>query len=141
MDGLRTLHAHDPVMFSTPILADRFRISPEAVRRILKSKWVPDVKRKAKMMQAERETSQQLLERREAAKRQKKEKLRSFYMDEESDRLFSGGSEAPQGDSGVPDESSARDEAEVDFQDDVDPRHEFDDPMSRKKKSVPIHYR
>lgn len=36
MDGLRMLHAHDPEVFSTPVLANKFQISPEAVRRILK---------------------------------------------------------------------------------------------------------
>lgn len=48
MDGLRELHKIDPEKFSTPILADRFRISPEAVRRILKSKWEPSSERRAK---------------------------------------------------------------------------------------------
>ncbi|EJC99210.1 uncharacterized protein FOMMEDRAFT_34509, partial [Fomitiporia mediterranea MF3/22] len=41
MEGVRALHQHDPKTFSTPVLAERFRISPEAVRRILKSKWTP----------------------------------------------------------------------------------------------------
>jgi hypothetical protein len=41
MEGLRTLHAHNPGMFTTPVLADKFRLSPEAVRRILKSRWEP----------------------------------------------------------------------------------------------------
>ncbi|EDR08216.1 uncharacterized protein LACBIDRAFT_148118, partial [Laccaria bicolor S238N-H82] len=41
MDGLRQLHHHDPEKFTTPLLAEKFRISPEAVRRILKSKWEP----------------------------------------------------------------------------------------------------
>ncbi|KNZ59522.1 uncharacterized protein VP01_1711g5 [Puccinia sorghi] len=39
---LRTLHRTDPHQFSLPVLADKFKISPEAVRRILKSKWEPD---------------------------------------------------------------------------------------------------
>ncbi|KAJ6543815.1 hypothetical protein B0H10DRAFT_1668915, partial [Mycena sp. CBHHK59/15] len=41
MDGLRRLHAANPDTFSTPALAARFRISPEAVRRILRSAWAP----------------------------------------------------------------------------------------------------
>ncbi|KZT65299.1 hypothetical protein DAEQUDRAFT_643870, partial [Daedalea quercina L-15889] len=41
MDALRALHATDPEVFTTPLLASKFRISPEAVRRILKSKWEP----------------------------------------------------------------------------------------------------
>lgn len=39
MDGIRNLHAQDPVKYSTPILAEQFKVSPEAIRRILKSKW------------------------------------------------------------------------------------------------------
>ncbi|KDQ58615.1 hypothetical protein JAAARDRAFT_104693, partial [Jaapia argillacea MUCL 33604] len=41
MDGLRALHYHDPEQFTTPVLAEKFRVSPEAVRRILRSKWEP----------------------------------------------------------------------------------------------------
>ena len=39
MDGVRQLHKSDPVKFSTPVLAEHFKVSPEAIRRILKSKW------------------------------------------------------------------------------------------------------
>lgn len=39
--GIRALHAKSPETFSTAILADHFKITPEAVRRILKSKWQP----------------------------------------------------------------------------------------------------
>ena len=39
MDGVRQLHKSDPVRFSTPVLAEHFKVSPEAIRRILKSKW------------------------------------------------------------------------------------------------------
>lgn len=41
LDGIRTLHAQYPDKFTTSILADQFQISPEAIRRILKSKWRP----------------------------------------------------------------------------------------------------
>lgn len=41
LDGIRTLHAQYPDKFTTPILADQFKISAEAIRRILKSKWRP----------------------------------------------------------------------------------------------------
>jgi hypothetical protein len=41
MDGVRALHAHDPAQFSTPALAARFKVSAEAVRRILRSRWAP----------------------------------------------------------------------------------------------------
>lgn len=39
MNTIRRLHALDSVQFSTPNLADQFKISAEAVRRILKSKF------------------------------------------------------------------------------------------------------
>ncbi|KIW78942.1 hypothetical protein Z517_08781 [Fonsecaea pedrosoi CBS 271.37] len=41
MDGIRTLHEEDPERWSTPLLAQHFKVSPEAIRRILKSKWRP----------------------------------------------------------------------------------------------------
>jgi len=41
LEGIRTLHAQHPEEFTTPVLAEHFKISPEAVRRILKSKWRP----------------------------------------------------------------------------------------------------
>ncbi|OQV06678.1 hypothetical protein CLAIMM_11219 [Cladophialophora immunda] len=41
MDGIRALHEEDPDRWSTPLLAEHFQVSPEAIRRILKSKWRP----------------------------------------------------------------------------------------------------
>ncbi|OAP58008.1 hypothetical protein AYL99_07098 [Fonsecaea erecta] len=41
MEGIRTLHEEDPDRWSTPLLAEHFKVSPEAIRRILKSKWRP----------------------------------------------------------------------------------------------------
>lgn len=41
LEGIRSLHASDPVKFATPVLADQFKVSPEVIRRILKSKWRP----------------------------------------------------------------------------------------------------
>ena len=35
------LHAVAPAQFTTPVLAERFKVSPEVIRRILKSKWRP----------------------------------------------------------------------------------------------------
>ncbi|KAH9031628.1 hypothetical protein EDB85DRAFT_1958610 [Lactarius pseudohatsudake] len=54
MDGLRALHAHDPDTFPTPVLAEKFRISPEAVRRILKSKWEPTKEQRDRFLERER---------------------------------------------------------------------------------------
>ena len=39
MEVIRSLHEGDPEKYTTPVLANQFEISPEAIRRILKSKW------------------------------------------------------------------------------------------------------
>lgn len=41
LDGIRALHAQYPDKYTTPVLADQFKVSPEAIRRILKSRWRP----------------------------------------------------------------------------------------------------
>jgi hypothetical protein len=41
LEGIRTMYASDPERFNTPVLAEYFKVSPEAIRRILKSKWQP----------------------------------------------------------------------------------------------------
>jgi hypothetical protein len=41
LDGIRHLHAKAPEQFTTAVLAQEFEMSPEAIRRILKSKWRP----------------------------------------------------------------------------------------------------
>lgn len=41
LDGIRHLHAKAPEQFTTAVLAEEFEMSPEAIRRILKSKWRP----------------------------------------------------------------------------------------------------
>jgi hypothetical protein len=40
--GIRALHAQMPQEFTTSALAARFEVSPEAIRRILRSKWSPN---------------------------------------------------------------------------------------------------
>ncbi|KAL5522757.1 hypothetical protein ACEPAG_8775 [Sanghuangporus baumii] len=72
MEGLRTLHRHDPETFSTPVLAERFRISPEAVRRILKSKWSPNKEEKANKLERERERKQEYIAKRIEREREDK---------------------------------------------------------------------
>lgn len=42
LDGIRALHAQFPDKYTTPMLAEQFQVSPEAIRRILKSKWRPN---------------------------------------------------------------------------------------------------
>ncbi|CZS98460.1 hypothetical protein WAI453_005795 [Rhynchosporium graminicola] len=40
--GIRALHAQMPERYTTWALSQEFKVSPEAIRRILKSKWRPD---------------------------------------------------------------------------------------------------
>ncbi|KAK4644937.1 Required for respiratory growth protein 9 mitochondrial [Podospora bellae-mahoneyi] len=40
--GIRALHKQFPEQYNTATLAKKFEVSPEAIRRILKSKWTPD---------------------------------------------------------------------------------------------------
>lgn len=42
LEGIRAMNAQYPDHFTTPVLAAHFKVSPEAIRRILKSKWRPD---------------------------------------------------------------------------------------------------
>ena len=69
MDGLRVLHMHDPETFSTPMLAERFRVSPEAVRRILRSKWEPSPDQRARLLRRELREKQSWIEAKRAAER------------------------------------------------------------------------
>ncbi len=39
LEGIRALNSQDPEKYTTPMLAEQFEVSPEAIRRILKSKW------------------------------------------------------------------------------------------------------
>lgn len=39
--GIRAIHAQFPEQYTTSLLAEKFEISPEAIRRILKSRWTP----------------------------------------------------------------------------------------------------
>lgn len=41
MNGIRALRASDPAAYTTAKLAEHFEITPEAIRRILRSKWRP----------------------------------------------------------------------------------------------------
>ena len=78
MDGVRTLHAEDPVQFSTAALAKRFSVSPESIRRILKSRWQPS--------DAERVD-------RELRWKKRGERLREMMMARDSSTRDEGGTE------------------------------------------------
>lgn len=41
LEGIRALHKQYPQEFTTPVLAQQFAVSPEAIRRILRAKWTP----------------------------------------------------------------------------------------------------
>ena len=41
ISGIKALHASDPASYSTATLSQHFEVSPEAIRRILRSKWRP----------------------------------------------------------------------------------------------------
>ncbi|KAJ7741418.1 hypothetical protein DFH07DRAFT_751137 [Mycena maculata] len=69
MHGLRALHALDPAAFPTPVLAARFKISPEAVRRILKGRWEPDRERKVELVKRDKEKRAEFLSLRKLRER------------------------------------------------------------------------
>ena len=48
LEGIRMLHSQSPDKYTTPVLADYFQVSPEVIRRILKSKWRPNEEEEAK---------------------------------------------------------------------------------------------
>lgn len=56
MEGIRLLHRDFPDTFTTQRLGEEFQIGPEAVRRILKSKWVPSTTKRRPKSQAWRKT-------------------------------------------------------------------------------------
>lgn len=76
MEALRSLHALDKEMFTTPVLANKFKISPEAVRRILRSKWEPSKEKRAKLAGRERrDREERILRSRIEEKRQENQIL------------------------------------------------------------------
>lgn len=90
MDGLRLLHSENPEIFTTPILADKFRISAEAVRRILKSKWEPTRERKIKLAAREKREAQERISSEKVLEAQTKvEALKEKWVaDEEYSQLY-----------------------------------------------------
>ncbi|KAF8137506.1 hypothetical protein EV363DRAFT_1155804 [Boletus edulis] len=75
MDGLRSLHAFDKDTFSCAVLADKFKISPEAVRRILRSKWEPSREKRGRLAERERRSREEWI-----AKRRQEEKDRAAQI-------------------------------------------------------------
>jgi len=60
MDSLRQLHRANPEQFNVAMLSQQFKISPEAVRRILKSRWEPTYEERTKLAIKERQHKQAL---------------------------------------------------------------------------------
>ncbi|KAG6820269.1 hypothetical protein H0H93_003099 [Arthromyces matolae] len=81
MQGIRQMHRLEPEKFSTPVLAEKFKISPEAVRRILKSKWEPSREKRVKIAERERNEKMEYLSSRRIAERTEARTLReSAYV-------------------------------------------------------------
>jgi hypothetical protein len=76
MDGLRAIHMYDKNTFSTPVLAEKFKISPEAVRRILRSKWEPSREQRARFAERERRSRDE--RKMQSRLEEKKQKMELF---------------------------------------------------------------
>lgn len=81
MDILRQLHHTEPETFSTPVLAERFKISPEAVRRILKSRWEPSAEKRTALIVKERKRQEEMRQKVKAELHSKK-KMQSMNVEE-----------------------------------------------------------
>ncbi|KXT12772.1 hypothetical protein AC579_664 [Pseudocercospora musae] len=51
LEGIRALHASDPATYTTAVIAANFEVSPESIRRVLKSKWKPSEEQRAARME------------------------------------------------------------------------------------------
>jgi len=47
LEGIRAIHAQFPEQYTTSVLAAKFAVSPEVIRRILKSRWTPSEEEEA----------------------------------------------------------------------------------------------
>lgn len=74
MDDIRSLHALDPQRYTTEALSEQYKISPEAVRRILRSRWAPNERRREEIE--------------EKQEREKMEKIRAFREMREKRKAF-----------------------------------------------------
>jgi hypothetical protein len=50
LEGIRALHVSNPTVYNIDMLREHFQISPEAIRRVLKSKWKPSAEEIEKRM-------------------------------------------------------------------------------------------
>ena len=65
MQGIKSLHARDP-SYDVPHLASLFKVSPDAIRRILRSKWVPTVEENQRREERWRARGEQITEERKS---------------------------------------------------------------------------
>ncbi|KAI0763124.1 hypothetical protein BD413DRAFT_484514 [Trametes elegans] len=79
MDSMRHLHQLDPQRFALPVLAEKFRISKEAVRRILKSKWEPTREQRAWLAARERKAREEWKRQQRQGEREKHERMQEEY--------------------------------------------------------------
>jgi hypothetical protein len=70
MDSLRQLHRANSSHFNVTMLSQQFKISPEAVRRILKSHWEPTYEQRTAMAIKERQHKQALNKERVSKQRE-----------------------------------------------------------------------
>ncbi|KDR80097.1 hypothetical protein GALMADRAFT_242324 [Galerina marginata CBS 339.88] len=99
MDALRHLNRIEPETCTTAVLADKFKISPEAVRRILKSKWEPSADKRTRLAIKEREQKQVLLKERMAREQEETANLQELQKMLRRDRYINR-----KGDSDPPDQ-------------------------------------
>ncbi|KAJ7126066.1 hypothetical protein C8R44DRAFT_119314 [Mycena epipterygia] len=101
MDGLRQLHRVNPETFSTPVLAERFKISPEAVRRILKSRWTPPADRRTKLLKREAKAREAYLSLSALRERMETRRVLESKSDMRAAKTMDWGQEDEDGDGGV----------------------------------------
>ena len=81
MDALRDLHTADPMSFTTEVLADKFQVSPEAVRRILRSRWAPSDERRQHLLVREKKIRDEAIARRQAREQEDIEEIEKEMRD------------------------------------------------------------
>ncbi|KAF8842870.1 hypothetical protein BDN67DRAFT_964998 [Paxillus ammoniavirescens] len=92
MDGLRSLHTFDNETFSCAVLAEKFKISPEAVRRILRSKWEPSREQRARLAERERRSREEWIAKNRLEENKKKVQVLLEARQNENENSVGGSS-------------------------------------------------
>lgn len=82
MSLMRTMYQADPVKYSTPVLAEAFKIGPEAVRRILRSKFVLSEEEARKRDERRGKTAREHRTQISQAEQEELEEIRSMFRTE-----------------------------------------------------------